>query len=48
MRLKEQAKDLKKQRLQQSKSGGDKKKRVSSESVQEPLRDSADEKIDEM
>lgn len=47
MRLKEQAKDLKKQRLQQSKSGGDKKKRVSSESVQEPLRDSADEKIDE-
>ncbi|KAG2261328.1 hypothetical protein Bca52824_068407 [Brassica carinata] len=48
MRLKEQAKDLKKQRLQQSKSGGDKKKRVSSESVPEPLRDSADEKIDEI
>ncbi|KAF8096701.1 hypothetical protein N665_0303s0025 [Sinapis alba] len=42
MRLKEQAKDLKKQRLQQSHSGGD-KKRVSSESVQQPVRDSADE-----
>ncbi|KAF3597065.1 hypothetical protein DY000_02025713 [Brassica cretica] len=42
MRLKEQANDLKKQRLQQSKSAGD-KKRVSSESVKVPLRDSADE-----
>lgn len=58
MRLKEQANDLKRQRLQQSKSAGD-KKRVSSESVKVPLRDSADEdgargscfreeKIDEM
>nr|VDD38674.1 unnamed protein product [Brassica oleracea] len=42
MRVKEQANDLKKQRLQQSKSAGD-KKRVSSESVKVPLRDSADE-----
>ena len=42
MRLKEQANDLKRQRLQQSKSAGD-KKRVSSESVKVPLRDSADE-----
>ncbi|RID59977.1 hypothetical protein BRARA_F03166 [Brassica rapa] len=42
MRLKEQANDLKKQRLQQSKSAGD-KKRVSSVSLQEPLRGSADE-----
>ncbi|CAN6815569.1 unnamed protein product [Brassica oleracea] len=38
MRLKEQANDLKKQRLQQNKSAGD-KKRVSSVSVQVPLRD---------
>nr|VDC96777.1 unnamed protein product [Brassica rapa] len=42
MRLKEQPNDLKKQRLQQSKSAGD-KKRVFSVSLEEPLRDSADE-----
>ncbi|CAH2045105.1 unnamed protein product [Thlaspi arvense] len=42
MRLKEQAKDLKNQRLQQNVSAGEKKKRVTSESVQEPLRDSVE------
>lgn len=42
MRLKEQPNDLKKQRLQQSRSAGD-KKRVFSVSLEEPLRDSADE-----
>ncbi|KAG2296541.1 hypothetical protein Bca52824_043210 [Brassica carinata] len=42
MRLQEQPNDLKKQRLQQSKSAGD-KKRVFSVSLEEPLRDSADE-----
>lgn len=58
MRLKEQAKDLKNQRLQQNISARE-KKRVSSESVQEPLQDSAEkdgvlgscfreEKLDEM